>query len=111
MSSGSVIRLIELQERSRQSHNHYFSTLSKAWNNLPEHLVECFPSVEYLRKFALIKCGFYNSRSIIASSVKQVRDLANFMKQVDEFSICIVRKCLVTIYTAQSQSLKAMGKK
>jgi len=107
---GERYRLIELQERSRNSHNHYFAALAQAWQNLPEDLAERFPSPEHLRKYALIKCGFYNSRSIVASSAKQARDLASFMKGLDEFSIVVAREATVTLYSAQSQSLKAMGK-
>jgi len=107
---GMRYRLVEYEDRSIRSHNHYFASLSTAWNNLPEHLAERFPTPEHLRKYALIKCGFYDSRSIAVKSNAQAREIAKFMAPCDEFSIITASEATVTIYTAKSQSMKAMGK-
>jgi len=107
---GKRYRLVEYQERSTNSHNFYFASLATAWNNLPETLATRFPTPEHLRKYALIKCGLYDSRSIVVKSAAQAREIAKFMAPCDEFSIITASEATVTIYTAKSQSCKAMGK-
>jgi len=107
---GMRYRLVEYEDRSTKSHNFYFASLAESWNNLPETQAERFPSPEHLRKYALIKCGFYDSRSIVAASKAQARELARFIQPMDEFSIVTTSECTVTIYTAKSQSCKAMSK-
>jgi len=107
---GARYALVEAQDRSTKSHNHYFAALATAWNNLPEPWAERLPTPEHLRKYALIKCGLYDSRSIVAASKAQARELARFIQPMDEFSIVTTSEATVTIYTAKSQSTKAMGK-
>jgi len=121
---GGKYRLVEHLDRSPKSHNHYFAALSTAWSNLPEFIAERFPTPEHLRKYALIKCGFYDSRSIVATNKTAARELARFIQPMDEFSIVTTQEavvsdettgkekieCTVTIYTAKSQSTKAMSR-
>jgi len=107
---GSKYRLVEHLDRSTKSHNHYFAALSTAWANLPEQWSERFPTPEHLRKYALIKCGLYDSRSIVASNKTAARELARFIQPMDEFSIVTAQDNLVTVYTAKSQSARAMGR-
>jgi len=107
---GERYRLVEYEERPRASHNQYFALIAETWNNLPETLAERFPTPEHLRKYALIKCGFYDGRSIVVKSNAQARDIARFVAPCDEFSIVTASEATVTIYTAKSQSMKAMGK-
>jgi len=107
---GAKYRLVEHQDRSTKSHNHYFASLSEAWKNLPELMSERLPSPEHLRKYALIKIGLYDSRSILASSKAQARELARFIQPMDEFSLVTTAENTVTIYTAKSQSTKAMSR-
>lgn len=108
---GETYRLVEHQERSAATHGHYFAALSEAWQNLPEAVAERFPSAEHLRKFALIKTGYADSRQFVASSKAEARRLAAFMKTPDEYVMVTVNEAVVTVWTAQSQSMRAMGKK
>lgn len=108
---GMVYTLEEVKGRSQVTHNHYFACLHDGWMNLPEHLAERFPTQEHLRKWCLIKCGYHDQRSIVASSKAEAQRIAAFIKPVDEFAIVVVSECTVTIYTAKSQSKKAMGAK
>jgi len=94
----------------RKTHNHYFAALSEAWKNLPELMSERFPTPEHLRKYALIKIGLYDSRSIVAANKTQARELARFIQPMDEFSIVTTQDNTVTIYTAKSQSARAMSR-
>ena len=107
---GQRYRMAPIEERSLNSHAHYFSALTEGWQNLPEDLTERFPSVEHLRKFALIKSGFRDERSIVCSSKAEAQRLAAFIKPLDIFAVVLAREATVTVLTAKSQSMRAMGK-
>lgn len=102
--------LEEIQERSAATHRHYFAALNEGFLNLPETIAAQWPTVEHLRKFCLIKAGFHNHRSIVARSRAEATRLAAFVRPMDEFAIVTVNECVVNVYTAQSQSHRAMGK-
>jgi hypothetical protein len=106
---GEVYTLEEVKGRSQVSHNHYFAALNNGWMNLPETVAERFPTSEHLRKWCLIKAGFHDQRSIVAASKAEAQRVAAFIKPIDEFAIVVVTECNVTVYTAKSQSKKAMG--
>lgn len=107
---GEVYRMAPVEDRSGKSHGHYFAALSDAWANLPEGQAERFPSAEHLRKWALIKAGWRDERSIVAASKAEAQRLAAFVRPMDEFAVVLVSGPVVTVYTAQSQSMRAMGK-
>jgi len=108
---GQVYRMAEIEERSAKTHNHFFACLHDAWLNLPEDQAERFPTEDHLRKFALIKCGFGDSRQLVASSRAEALRIAAFARPCDEYALVTVDGSVVTIWTAQSQSMKAMGAK
>lgn len=108
---GEAYPLIVHEARSTNSHNHYFASLTEAWHQLPEDAAERFPTVDHLRKYALIKAGYRDERSIACSSKAEAQRMAAFIKPLDEFSIVVPTDALVTVYTAKSQSMRAMGKK
>ena len=107
---GEVHPMVVQEQRSQASHGHYFAALTNAWNSLPDHLAERFPSVEALRKYALIKAGYADERSIVAASKAEARRIAAFIRPMDEFAVVTVSEVVVTVYTAKSQSMRAMGK-
>lgn len=107
---GEQYTLVEEQPRSAKSHAHFFAVISEAHVNLPEHLAERFPTAEGLRKYALIKAGYRDERTIVAASKAEALRLAAFIRPMDEFAIVTVNEAVVTVYTAKSQSLRAMGK-
>ena len=107
---GETYRLEQIKERSAKSHAHFFAALNAGWLNLPETMVDSFPTSEHLRKHCLIKAGFCDKRSIQCSSKTEALRLAAFVKPMDEYAIVTVTGSLVTVYTAQSQSQRAMGK-
>lgn len=108
--AGQTYMLEERQARSLQAHNHYFASLAEAWANLPEDIAERFPTMDHLRKFALIRTGFRDERTFACSSKAEAQRLAAFMKPMDEFAVILSHEATVTVYTAKSQSMKAMGK-
>lgn len=107
---GQVYRLVEHEDRSQASHNHYFAAVNDAWQNLPEHLAERFPTAEHLRKFALIKAGFADSRQLVASSKAEAVRLAAFIRPADEYAIVTVSDAVVTVWTARTQNQRAMNR-
>ncbi|GAA0589073.1 hypothetical protein [Paenochrobactrum glaciei] len=107
---GEAYKMVEHHDRSGVSHNHYFASITNAWNTLPDHLLVEYPSAEHLRKKMLVKCGYADERSIVCASKADALRVAAFIKPMDEHAVVSVREAVVRVYTAQSQSMKAMGK-
>lgn len=106
---GEIYRLVEHEDRSIRSHQHFFASVNEAWKNLPDDLMEQFPTPDHLRKYALIKAGFADSRQLVAASKAEARRIASFVRPCDEYAVVAVHEAVVTIWTARSQSMKAMG--
>ena len=108
---GERYRMEVIEERSQRSHSHYFACVHDAWLNLPEDQAERFPTAEHLRKWALIKSGFRDERSIVAASKAEAHRIAGFIRPMDEYAVAVVRDACILVYTAKSQSKRAMGAK
>lgn len=108
---GEVYSLDEIQDRSPNSHRHYFATIKDAWVNLSEAAAIEFPTPEHLRKFALIRCGFYDKRSIATSSKTEALRVAAFIKPMDDYAIVTTSNSLVEVFTAKSQNHRSMNRK
>lgn len=107
---GEIYRVDPEEERSIASHNHYFAAVNEAWRNLPEDVAERYPTSEHLRKWALIKTGYRDERSIVCATKAEAARVAAFVRPMDEYAVITVSEAVVTIYTAKSQSARAMGK-
>ncbi|WP_200962570.1 hypothetical protein [Bosea sp. Root381] len=107
---GVVYNLEAIEERSAASHRHYFASVNEAWQNLPEGLADQFPTSEHLRRWCLIRAGYRQSRDVVASSKSEAQRIAAFVKPMDSYAVVTTRECVVTVWTAESQSMKAMGK-
>jgi len=107
---GEVHTLVEVQQRSLASHKAYFASLHEAWKNLDDDQMQRWPDSEHLRHYALIKCGYATQRQIIASSKAEAQRLAAFIRPVNTYALIEVRDCVVTEWTAESQSFRSMGK-
>ena len=105
---GEVVTFERHEERSVNSHNHYFACINEAWSNLPE-ADSRFPNPEALRKWALIRSGWCTEASVVCDSPEQARTIAAFMGY-SEGVVVVVRDNVVKRYVAKSQSLKAMNK-
>jgi hypothetical protein len=81
------------------------------WLNLPERVAPQFPDAEILRKHALIRSGYADKRSIVCRSAAEAQRVAAFIAPMDGYAIVTVDATTVTVWTAQSQSMRAMGKK
>jgi hypothetical protein len=107
---GETYRIAIAEHRSQASHSHYFAAIHLAWLNLPESQAERFPTEEHLRKYALIKAGYRDERSIVCNSKAEAQRIAAFIKPMDEFAVVTTFEAVVTVWTAKSQSKAAMGK-
>lgn len=108
---GQVYRMAEVEDRSMSSHRQFFAAVNEGWQSLPEHYGERFATPDALRKYALIRAGYRDERTYVAASKAEARRLAAFMRPMDEYAVVTVSECVVTVYTAKSQSMKAMGRK
>lgn len=107
---GMTYVLAEWEERSQASHGHYFAELHNAWLNLPERLAEDFPTAEHLRKYALIKAGYCDERSIVCLAREEAQRVAALAGGLDPFAVVTVEGSLVRVFTAKSQSRRAMNR-
>lgn len=107
---GQVYHLQVVEERSAISHRHFFAQLNEAWQNLPDRIATRYPSVEHLRKYALIQAGFCDQRQLVAASKAEALRIAAYVRPADTYAVVTVRDAVVTTYTAVSQSNKAMGR-
>lgn len=108
---GETYKLVEHHDRSEASHNHYFASIGNAWYTLPDHLLAEYPTAEHLRKKMLVKCGYADERTVVCASKAEAERVAAFIKPMDNYAVVVFHEAVVKVYTAQSQSLKAMGKR
>lgn len=107
---GETYTMAPVEDRSAASHRHYFASINEAWANLPEGMTETYPTAEHLRKTALIRAGYRDERSIVCASKAEAHRVAAFIRPLDDYALVIVSGAVVRVYTAKSQSLRAMGK-
>lgn len=107
---GETYRMAAWDERSRASHNHQFAEITQIWRNLPEDIADKWPTDEHLRKWLLIKCGYRDEARIVCASRMDAYTAAAAFAKRDEFAVIDIDVSIVTVLSAQSQSIRAMGK-
>lgn len=113
MEDGKIYDIEIVQERSQKSHGHFFASLSEAFSNLPElHRLD-IPSIEHLRKRALIHTGWAHTFKIPCASGRAMNDLWKLMRETDEYVVCLPdpKTHVLTVYKARSMSKKEMRPK
>jgi hypothetical protein len=110
---GEIVPLAPWEDRSTTSHNHEFAWLKDAWLSLPDALSDQYPNPESLRKWALIRAGFYDEQRIDAGTNAAALRVAAGVKSFpgEGFSAVVVRGPLVVIRRPKSQSRRAMDAK
>lgn len=108
---GEIVTLDDAKGRSMRSHDHYHAAIHDAWMSLSDEASQRFPSEEHLRKYALIKAGYADSRSVSVASRAEAIRVASFIGAGDAFAVVTTEGATVTVWTAKSQSMKAMGGK
>ena len=106
---GEIVTLAIAEERSQETHNHYFACIRAAHDNLPDPLRPRFPTTTHLRKHALIMCSYANVDERVYASEAQARRALAMERKRDEYAVCYINKNAVTALTAKSQSREAMG--
>lgn len=107
---GEIYTMVVEEQRSANSHRHYFACVKEAWNNLPEDKVARYPTPEHLRKWALIRCHYYDEKTIVCSSADQADAIVALTEMLDQFAVIIVKGKIVKIFKAKSQSVENMKK-
>ncbi len=108
--------LAPLETRSRASHNGYFAALNDGFDNLPETLEARFPSPEHLRKWLLVRTGFFEEKEFDFDDEKDARRLGAFIRADDDYAVISIHKgagdkrVKVIVRRAKSQNAKSMGK-
>jgi hypothetical protein len=105
---GENYRLEIVKERSATSHNHFFACIEEAWRNLPEIYADRWPSAEHLRKWALVRAGFREETTFLASSHAEAVRVGALMRSIDEYAVVTVDGRMVIRAVAKSQSMAAM---
>lgn len=108
---GENYNLEIVPQRSGATHKHFFACLADAWANLTEAHAGRWHSPEHLRKWALVQAGFRNETTYIAQSKAEAMRFASFVRSQDEYAVVQTEGNMVAIYTAKSQSEKAMSRK
>lgn len=108
---GESYVLEEYHSRSINSHNHFFATLNDAWMNLPERLAGEYPTAEHLRKRLLIQAGYCDEQKVVFSTANDAIKASAIALAHDDYIVADVSDRTLTIWTAKSQSVKAMGAK
>lgn len=99
------------EERSINSHRHFFASIAEAWKNLPDDQAMRFPTPDHFRKHGLIMTGWRDERTFVCASHAEALRFAAFVRPMDEYAVIVVREAVVKVWTAKSQSTKAQGKK
>jgi hypothetical protein len=107
---GELVTLAPVLRRSSASHRHYFACVREAWLNLPEPLAARFPTEAHLRKYALIRAGFCETRQIVCVTTADAQRLAATLSPLDGYAIIAIEHRVVTVCTAKSQSGDGMSK-
>ncbi len=99
--------------RRESSHRHYFAALNEAWANLPEKFdgESWAQSREHMRHFALISCGWCNTKVIVCATNAEAVRWAAIVRPMQPFSIVTAVRSTVVDSAAVSQSRAAMGAK
>lgn len=106
---GQIYRLAPWEDRSANTHRHYFSCINEGWNQLPEHMADQFATPDHLRRWLLIRAGFRDERTIVLASKAEAVRVAAFIRPLDPYAVVVPRESTVVVMTAHSQSYKSMG--
>jgi hypothetical protein len=115
LADGEVVLVSIERARSGQSHRHQFAWIKDAWASLPES-VQGLPwaeTPETLRKHALIATGFHQTTVIDcgarAAAQRVKAALVAAEGRAHGYALAQVRGPVVTVWTPESQSRRAMG--
>lgn len=94
--------------RSGASHRHQWPTLKEAWMNLPENLVDEFPTSEHLRKRGLIECGYRKEYRFACRSPADLIQAIAAITDGNEYAVISTSGNAGVVWVPKSQSMKEM---
>jgi hypothetical protein len=106
---GRVYRLEQVEQRSMDSHKHYFAALNTAWMNLREDHPEQFQSPDEMRKWALTHTQFRDVREYRANTKNEALRVAKYLKEGHDYSRVVIDGCVVRQFIPRSQAVAAMS--
>jgi hypothetical protein len=107
---GETYPMMPVEEQSSGSRGYYFASLKEGFLNLSEENAKRFPSVEHLRKWCLVQCGYASQADFALANSKEARKLAADIRMRDPYAVIQIRDSVVRVFTAESQSPAAMKK-
>ena len=115
MQPGDTV-IVEIDHpRSPNTHKHQFAEIADAWQHLPENIQDKPWAVnpETLRKYALIVTGYRNTYQIDCGNSRGAERVGVALQAAEAgkhgFAIAQVKGPVVTVWTPESQSMRAMG--
>jgi predicted DNA-binding antitoxin AbrB/MazE fold protein len=115
LDEGEIVTVEIERGRSGASHRHQFAWLRDAWASIPEAEQDqpWAETPETLRKHALIACGFHRTYTLDCgkeATAQRIKvQLVQAEAKAEGYAIGRVRGPVVTIWTPESQSVRAMG--
>lgn len=106
---GENYRLENVEDRSGESHKHYFASINEVWANVPEVHAGRWATPDMMRKWALCQAGFYEETSFTASSKAEAVRIAGVFGPL--YDLIILDGPTIHARKAKSQSYSAMTRK
>lgn len=106
---GADYQIDFLEDRSAKSMRFYFAALDDIFASLPEG-EQVYVTREHMRHAALIECGFADKLVVACTSNADALRVVSYAVKRDPFAIGTVIDDVATVWNAQSQGMKAMGK-
>lgn len=117
LDEGEIVLVSLERGRSPSSHKHQFAWIKDAWATLPE-AVAAMPwaeTPETLRKHALIATGYHQTYTLDCGAVATARRVKSALVAAEAgkhgYALGRVVGPVVTVWTPESQSVRAMGGK
>lgn len=115
LDEGEIVFVEVERGRSPSSHKHQFAWVTEAWASLPEDAAgqPWAETPETLRKHALIATGFHQTYTLDCGANATAMRIKAHLVAAEAgrhgYALGQVRGPVLTIWTPESQSLRAMG--
>ena len=117
LEEGEVVLVSIERGRSQATHRHQFAWIKDAWATLPESLAAMpwAETPETMRKHALIATGYHQTYTLDCGAMATARRVKAALVAAEAgkhgYALGRVAGPVVTVWTPESQSLRAMGGK
>ena len=105
---GEIYALAPTEEVSQHDRGGLFAAVRKAWENLDHEFDGKFPSIEHLRKWALIEVGYQTQAEYALANEEDAMQLAIAVRKADDYARIARSGSLVVVRTAKSIAAHAI---